>query len=63
VAIGEDHRHCKICGKVCAPAQETCSKAHRLQLEERQRSRQNSVRLMYLLIAVVVIVFVVGYFR
>lgn len=63
MGFGEDHHHCKVCGKVCAPDQETCSKAHRLQLEERQRSRQNSVRLMYLLIAVVVIVFVVGYIR
>ncbi len=57
----EDHRHCKVCGKVTAPGNDTCSRACRETREAQARSRQNSVRLMYLLIAVVIAVFILGY--
>jgi len=61
VSLEEDHRHCKVCGKVCAVGQETCSKACREKREEQQRSRRNSIYLMYLLIFVVVAVFLLSY--
>ncbi|HYK92548.1 MAG TPA: DUF2116 family Zn-ribbon domain-containing protein [Thermoplasmata archaeon] len=59
----EDHRHCRVCGKVTAPGNETCSRACREKREEQVRTRQNSIRLMYVLIAVVVIGFLLSYVR
>ncbi|HZY92338.1 MAG TPA: DUF2116 family Zn-ribbon domain-containing protein [Thermoplasmata archaeon] len=57
----EDHRHCRVCGKVTAPGNETCSRTCREAREDQVRTRQNSIRLMYVLIAVVLIGFVLSY--
>ncbi len=48
----EDHRHCKVCGKVVGPEAEFCSKACRRKREESARGRQNLTYLMYAAIAV-----------
>jgi predicted nucleic acid-binding Zn ribbon protein len=46
----DDHRHCKVCGKVSWKGEETCSTVCRDRNAQRVQSRQNSVRLMYVLI-------------
>lgn len=56
-----DHRHCKSCGKVCDPGEETCSAecaAKRTRLAE---TRRNYTFMMYGLAALLLFVFVVGY--
>lgn len=58
VTLEGDHRHCKVCGRVCAPGQETDREECATTLAQRQQSRQNSVRLMYVLIVVVIVAFV-----
>jgi predicted nucleic acid-binding Zn ribbon protein len=47
VADAEDHRHCKVCGKVTNPDREFCSKACRAQRDERIRSRRTLTYMMY----------------
>lgn len=44
----ESHRHCRVCGKVCALDSDTCSKACRAKREQLLQSRR---ALMYLLAA------------
>jgi len=58
VTVEGDHRHCKVCGRVCPPGQETDREECATSLAQRQQSRQNSVRLMYALIVVVVVAFI-----
>jgi predicted nucleic acid-binding Zn ribbon protein len=48
----DDHRHCKVCGKPCDLAAETCSKGCRRTLEERRRAKVNYTYLMYAAIAI-----------
>ncbi len=52
-----DHRHCRVCGKVCAPGAETCSKACAQTREDRARSRRNYQLLLYGAIALLAVVF------
>ncbi|HTT35614.1 MAG TPA: DUF2116 family Zn-ribbon domain-containing protein [Thermoplasmata archaeon] len=59
--MDDDHRHCRICGRVCAVGNETCSRACAEKREAQQRSRQTNVRLMYLLIVVVAVVFLLQF--
>lgn len=42
----DDHHHCKVCGRVCEPDRDVCSKACR---EQRQRTVQNRRMYTYLL--------------
>lgn len=63
MSAADDHRHCRVCGKVTAPGNETCSRTCREKRETQQRSRQNSIYLMYVLIAVVVVTFLLSYLR
>lgn len=58
VTLEGDHRHCKVCGRVCAVGQETDSEECAATLARRQQSRQNYVWLMYVLILIVVVAFV-----
>jgi predicted nucleic acid-binding Zn ribbon protein len=60
---GEDHRHCKVCGKVVGPDAEFCSKACRRQREETQQSRKNLTYLMYAAIAFFLLLLVLTYVR
>lgn len=57
VSLEGDHRHCKVCGKVCDVGEETDTAQCAATLAQRQQSRRNSVRLMYVLIFVVVVAF------
>jgi predicted nucleic acid-binding Zn ribbon protein len=52
-----DHRHCKVCGRVCDPGDETCSKACRRKREDMIRTRRTYTYLMYGAIALVAVVF------
>lgn len=45
-----DHRHCKVCGKVCAPNADTCSKACQEKRDANLRSKRLWTGIMYLLI-------------
>jgi predicted nucleic acid-binding Zn ribbon protein len=55
--IEGDHRHCKVCGKVCAPGNETCSRACADARDDRARSRRTYTLLLYGAIALLVVVF------
>lgn len=55
----DDHRHCKVCGKVCAAGKETCSEACRTKREQAAQTRQIYTYLMYGVIAVLLILLVV----
>jgi predicted nucleic acid-binding Zn ribbon protein len=61
--LGEDHRHCKVCGKVVAPGEEVCSKACRRRREETLQSRRNLMYVLYLGIAIVLVFTVLTYAR
>jgi predicted nucleic acid-binding Zn ribbon protein len=58
----DDHRHCKICGRVCGPGAETCSKACERTREDRARARRNYTLLLYGSIALLAIVFLTRLF-
>ena len=53
-----DHRHCKVCGKVCGVGDETCSRASREKRAAQQASRRNYTYLLYLAIAILLIAFI-----
>jgi len=57
--VPDDHRHCKVCGKVCAPGEETCSKACRAKREQLAQTRRMYTYLMYGVIALLLILLVV----
>lgn len=52
-----DHRHCKVCGKVCAVGDETCSKACREKRARQLATRRNYQYLLYVAIAILLLVF------
>ena len=58
-----DHRHCKECGKVCAPDREFCSARCRERREEKLRNRRQLSYLFYAAIAVFAVLFVLSFFR
>ena len=51
----DDHRHCKVCGRVCDPEDETCSRKCAIERERRARSRRNYLYLLYGLAALFVL--------
>ena len=55
-----DHRHCKVCGKVCAVGEETCSKACRTKRAQQLRTRQMYIYLIYATIAIILVAFLVS---
>jgi len=57
-----DHRHCKVCGRVCAVGEETCSRACREKRAGQQASRRNYTYLLYVAIAILLIAFIYSYF-
>jgi predicted nucleic acid-binding Zn ribbon protein len=57
----DDHRHCKVCGKVCDPGEETCSKACRTKREQLQSTRRMYTYLMYAVILILAIAFLASY--
>lgn len=58
-----DHRHCKVCGKVCGVGDETCSKACREKRAAQVASRRNYQYLLYAAIAILLIAFLTSAFR
>jgi predicted nucleic acid-binding Zn ribbon protein len=62
VTPSDDHRHCKVCGKVCPPGEETCSKACRTKREAALQSRRMYTYLMYGVIVLLVIFLFAGRF-
>jgi predicted nucleic acid-binding Zn ribbon protein len=61
MAPEDDHRHCKVCGRVCAPGQEWCSKACARVLDDRARTRRNYTLMLYGAIALTAIVLLSPY--
>jgi predicted nucleic acid-binding Zn ribbon protein len=51
----DDHRHCRSCGKVTAPGQDTCSDSCRQKREGALQSRRNFTYLLYGLMILIVI--------
>jgi len=58
-----DHRHCKVCGKVCAVGEETCSRACRERRAAQMASRRNYQYILYAAIAILLIVFLSSVIR
>jgi predicted nucleic acid-binding Zn ribbon protein len=56
--VSDDHRHCKVCGKVCTPGEETCSKACRTKREQTLQTRKMYTYLMYGVVALLLILLV-----
>jgi predicted nucleic acid-binding Zn ribbon protein len=56
VSESEDHRHCKVCGKVVEPEDEFCSKGCRRKRDEQNQNRRNLTYLIYASIAFVVLI-------
>jgi predicted nucleic acid-binding Zn ribbon protein len=59
--VPDDHRHCKVCGKVCAPGEDTCSKACRAKREQVAQTRKMYTYLMYGVIVLLVILLFVRF--
>ena len=57
----EDHRHCRVCGKVVGPGKEFCSTACQDKREAQNRSRKNLTYLIYAFIAFFVLLLLVSY--
>ncbi|HUJ77756.1 MAG TPA: DUF2116 family Zn-ribbon domain-containing protein [Thermoplasmata archaeon] len=43
----DDHSHCKVCGRVCAAGEETCSRKCAEQREARARGRRTYSYILY----------------
>jgi predicted nucleic acid-binding Zn ribbon protein len=56
VPSDDEHRHCKVCGRVCGVDDQTCSRACEAKRERAIRSRRNLEYLLYASIALVAIV-------
>ncbi len=52
-----DHRHCKVCGRVCDVGEETCSRACREKRAQQVSTRRTYVYLLYGTMALLLIVF------
>lgn len=52
-----DHGHCKVCGRVCDPGEETCSRACRERRAQQLATRRMYTYLLYGTIALLLIVF------
>lgn len=56
-----DHRHCKVCGRVCAVDAETCSPACRDRRAQQLASRRTYTYLLYGTMALLLIVLLSHY--
>ncbi|HEV2316223.1 MAG TPA: DUF2116 family Zn-ribbon domain-containing protein [Thermoplasmata archaeon] len=56
----DDHRHCKVCGKVVDPQDEFCSKGCRRKRDEQLQNRRNLTYLIYASIAFVILITVLS---
>ena len=55
-----EHRHCRVCRKVCDADSETCSRACEQERARRLASRRNYIYLLYAFGAVVVLLFLLS---
>ena len=55
-----DHRHCKVCGKMCDSGEQFCSPACERKRADALRSRRNLQNLMYAGIAILLILLAVN---
>jgi predicted nucleic acid-binding Zn ribbon protein len=62
-ASDDDHRHCKVCGKVVGLDIEVCSKVCKRRREEGVRARKNLTYLIYGGIAFLILLTVLTYVR
>jgi len=58
----DDHRHCKVCGKVCPTDAEVCSSACRARREQTLQTRRTYTYVLYGLILLIIVLFVLPYF-
>ncbi|MGA8664429.1 MAG: DUF2116 family Zn-ribbon domain-containing protein [Thermoplasmata archaeon] len=58
----DDHRHCKVCGRTCAPDERTCSTECARKLEDMARTRRNYQYLLYASIVLLLVVLLSHYF-
>lgn len=63
MALGSDHRHCKVCGRLCKPDEETCSKACREQRVQQLQTRRGLTYLLYGAIALTIIAYLTYIFH
>jgi predicted nucleic acid-binding Zn ribbon protein len=62
VTSEEDHRHCKVCGRVCDVDDDTCSRACAEKRAQQLQSRRTYTYLLYGTIALLLIVFLSRFF-
>lgn len=58
-----DHRHCKVCGRICAVGEETCSRTCREKRAAQIQARRNWTYLLYGMMALLLIVAASYYLR
>jgi len=61
VATEGDHRHCKVCGRVCDVQDETCSRTCAERRAAQLQTRKTYTYLLYGTIALLLIVFLSRY--
>ncbi len=61
MTTSNDHRHCKVCGRVCAPDDETCSAACSEKRMQMLQTRRMYTYLMYGAIALLAVVLLARY--
>ena len=58
----DEHRHCRVCGKVCGSNEEVCSDDCRRKRERTLQTRRLYTYVLYGLILIIVVAFVLPYF-
>ena len=58
MAPDDDHRHCKVCGKVTGPDKDVCSKACREKREASTTTRRRYTNVLYALVIFTVVLLV-----
>jgi predicted nucleic acid-binding Zn ribbon protein len=59
----DDHRHCKVCGKITGPEKEYCSRACREKREQTLRSRRNYTLVLYATMVFLLLLFLLNFLR
>jgi predicted nucleic acid-binding Zn ribbon protein len=59
----DDHRHCKVCGRVIVKGDKVCSPACRETMEANARTRQNTMYMLYGGMAFIALLVVIGVLR
>ncbi len=61
MVVEDDHRHCKVCGKVVAPGKDVCGPACRDRREAMARTRRAYVYVIYATIGFIIVLFALGF--